>query len=193
MPRTLHLASASPRRRAILTSLGLEFTVAGMDVDESRLSSEEPEAMVVRLALTKAVAAGRIADVVIGADTSVVVGGRILGKPQSQADALDMLATLSGTTHRVLTGIAVVSETGQTTALSCSKVRFRDIDPAEATEYWHSGEPRDKAGAYAIQGLGGMFVAGLSGSYSGVVGLPVFETVALLGEAGIDVLRRVRV
>ena len=191
-PPTLHLASSSPRRREILTALGLEFSHAPVDVDERRLEREPPEEMVVRLAVAKAAAADSAGRVVIGADTAVVLGARVLGKPRSEADALDMLAALSGQAHQVMTGVAVVSAAGTATALSRSEVRFRDIDPAEAAEYWQSGEPRDKAGAYAIQGKGGVFVAGLRGSYSGVVGLPVYETAELLAAAGIDVLRGVR-
>ena len=196
MPPKLHLASGSPRRREILTALGLDFTHAAVDLDERRLEREPPEEMVVRLAAAKAAAAkgaGRVAGrVVIGADTAVVLGSRVLGKPRSEDDALAMLAALSGKAHQVMTGVAVVSAGGTATALSRSEVRFRDIDPAEAAEYWQSGEPRDKAGAYGIQGKGGIFVAGLRGSYSGVVGLPVFETAELLSAAGIDVLRGVR-
>ena len=196
MPPKLHLASGSPRRREILTALGLDFTHAAVDLDERRLEREPPEEMVVRLAAAKAAAAkgaGRVAGrVVIGADTAVVLGSRVLGKPRSEDDALAMLAALSGKAHQVMTGVAVVSAGGTATALSRSEVRFRDIDPAEAAEYWQSGEPRDKAGAYGIQGKGGIFVAGLRGSYSNVVGLPVFETAELLSAAGIDVLRGVR-
>ena len=185
----LHLASSSPRRRQILEALGLEFTAAGADVDETPVAGEPAEAMVLRLAEAKARAGGRdAATVVIGADTAVVLDGAMFGKPRNRADALAMLAALSGRRHRVLTGVAVKSPQGITSVLSTSEVEFREIDPDEAQAYWQSGEPADKAGAYAVQGLGGVFVSSIAGSYSGIVGLPVFETTALLKRAGIDVM-----
>jgi septum formation protein len=147
--------------------------------------------MAVRLAVAKAQAAvanGRSEQVVLAADTVVTLADIVFGKPESRDDALQMLEALSGTTHRVLTGVAVIHLGEVRTAVSESVVRFREISPDEASLYWQSGEPRDKAGAYAIQGKGGMFVAAISGSYSGIVGLPVFETTRLLGQAGIEVL-----
>jgi septum formation protein len=126
---------------------------------------------------------------VVGADTVVVLGSEILGKPPSSGDALAMLAHLSGRAHRVLSGVAVLSGGRILTALSCSTVQFREISPAEAAAYCATGESEGKAGAYAIQGLGGVFVESLTGSYSGVVGLPVFETVELLRRAGFDIWR----
>ena len=193
-PPKLHLASASPRRRDILTALGLTFTYAGVDADESRLAEETPAQMVVRLAALKARAASEPGEgrVILGADTAVALGDRIFDKPADEAEAVDILLQLSGRSHEVLTGVAVQSDNRVETLLSCSKVRFRDIDPAEASDYWHSGEPADKAGGYAIQGLGAVFVAELQGSYSGVVGLPVFETAAALGRAGVAVLGTAR-
>jgi septum formation protein len=173
--------------------LGLDYTYGGVHADESRLDGESAEDMVLRLAQAKAAqaAADRAADdVLIGADTAVVVAGRILGKPRDKADALQMLAALSGRRHRVLTGIAVRRATLEETALSCTEVRFREIHPDEAELYWQSGEPAGKAGAYAVQGMGGIFVSHLAGSYSGVVGLPVYETAGLLQKAGIFVLPR---
>lgn len=185
----LHLASSSPRRKQILEALGLEFTAAGADVDETPVAGEPAEAMVLRLAEAKARAGGRdAATVVIGADTAVVLDGAMFGKPRNRADALAMLAALSGRRHRVLTGVAVKSPQGIASILSTSEVEFREIDPDEAQAYWQSGEPADKAGAYAVQGLGGVFVSSIAGSYSGIVGLPVFETTALLKRAGIDVM-----
>jgi septum formation protein len=184
----LHLASSSPRRQEILAALGLVFSFGGVDVDEQRLPGESPEAMVLRLAAAKARVATDGSRVTLGADTAVVLGEDIFGKPRNRDDALQMLDRLSGRTHKVLTGVALYSEQGLRAALSVSEVRFREIGSDEALAYWQSGEPCDKAGAYAIQGLGGAFVETLSGSYSGVVGLPVFETVQLLREAGIRVL-----
>jgi len=186
---TLHLASSSPRRKEILAALGLTFTSGGVDVDERRLEGESAETMVVRLAEAKAraVEIDELA-IVLGADTAVVLGDEVFGKPESREAALKTLARLSGNTHRVLTGVALYSAHGVRTALSSTEVRFREIGPDEALAYWQSGEPCDKAGAYAIQGLGGVFVEAISGSYSGVVGLPVFETARMLREAGLRVL-----
>lgn len=186
---SLHLASTSPRRSEILTALGLNFTVGGVAVDEQRQPGEAPDAMVLRLARAKAAAVQRkSAQVVLGADTAVVLDGDVLGKPRDCDDAVNMLARLSGRTHAVLTGVALSTEQGLRTILSTTEVRFREIRPDEALLYWQSGEPCDKAGAYAIQGRGGVFVEAISGSYSGVVGLPVFETVQLLHDVGIQVL-----
>ena len=189
----LHLASSSPRRVAILQRMGLAFTSRGVDVDETPLSGESAEAMVLRLAEKKAKAADCAADVVvIGADTAVVLDGVVFGKPTDRNDALGMLGRLSGRSHEVLTGIAVLSGDTLRTAVSLTNVTFREIDPDEALEYWQSGEPQDKAGAYAIQGGAGDFVVAVEGSYSGVVGLPVFEIARLLQLAGINIPAEVK-
>lgn len=185
----LYLASSSPRREEILGALGLEFTVVSNEVDETPVDGESPSGMVLRLARAKALAVDVEAPaVVIGADTAVVVDDVALGKPGNEEDAIMMLLRLSGRVHSVLTGVAVSSPGGVQTILSTSTVRFRDIRQDEARAYWQSGEPCDKAGAYAIQGIGGIFVEKIEGSYSGVVGLPVFETVDLLNNAGVRVL-----
>lgn len=188
---SLHLASASPRRAEILDALGLSYSAGGVDLDEQQLAGESPDSMVLRLASQKA-AAARVTHTmpVLAADTAVIVDDAVFGKPRDQDDALAMLARLSGRSHQVMTGVAMIWDGGQRTALSASNVFFRQIDPDEALAYWHSGEPCGKAGAYAIQGLGGVFVESVEGSYSGVVGLPVFETAELLAEAGIDVIKR---
>jgi len=186
-----HLASSSPRRAAILDALGAAYTMAGMDIDEQRLPGETADAMVLRLAAGKAAAAGKLhANAVLAADTAVVVDDEIFGKPVDQEDAMLMLARLSGRSHQVMTGVAVRWGDTERVILSTTEVRFREISPDEALAYWQSGEPRGKAGAYAIQGLAGLFVEQISGSYSGVVGLPVYETATLLAEAGIDLLKR---
>ena len=184
----LHLASSSPRRQEILRALGVEFTVQGVDIEEVRLPGEPADQMVVRLASAKA-AAARVDNrrLVIGSDTAVVVDGDVLGKPRDQEDALAMLLQLSGRRHSVLTGVAIRARDRVRTALSTTSVLFREISRDEALAYWQSGEPRDKAGAYAIQGRGGAFVVGINGSYSGVVGLPVFETLQLLHDEGISI------
>jgi septum formation protein len=185
----LHLASTSPRRREILAALNLDFTVVHVDVDETPCAGESPGDMVLRLAVAKVEAAPIGPEHrVLGADTAVVINGRALGKPVDEADCLAMLAALSGRRHEVVTGVALSGPDGTRTALSETDVYFREIRRDEALAYWQSGEPCDKAGAYAIQGLGGAFVERIEGSYSGVVGLPVFETVALLNEAGFDLM-----
>jgi len=190
MPKpTLILASASPRRRDILAALGLEFEVLAADIEEARQPGETPAAMVLRLARDKAEAAGPLpGQIVIGADTAVVLDDTILGKPRDEVDAIGMLQRLAGRRHRVLTGVAVLAAGQAYTAVSETAVDFRQIGRDEALNYWQSGEPRGKAGAYAIQGCGGVFVERIEGSYSGVVGLPVFETARLLRRAGLEIL-----
>ncbi len=186
----IHLASASPRRKEILAAIGVAFTAAGVDIDESRYDDEPVADMVIRLAAAKAAIARTDLDLsvpVIGADTAVAIDDRVLGKPGSQQEALEMLACLSGRAHKVVTGVALDHAAKVNTATSVTEVRFREISPDEAEAYWQSGEPQDKAGAYAVQGIGGIFVESISGSYSGVVGLPVFETAALLANAGLAV------
>jgi len=188
--KQLFLASGSPRRRELLTQIGVPFTAVSADIDETPLTEESPSAYVERLARGKAMA-GRdvvVADAdfcVLGADTAVVLDGKILGKPVDEADACAMLMMLSGNEHQVLTAIAVLDGERCESRVITSRVRFRQISRDEAAAYWASGEPRDKAGGYGIQGLGAVFVAGLNGSYSAVVGLPLCETAELLGHFGI--------
>ena len=190
-PPALHLASTSPRRREILSALQLKFSVGHVDVDETPKVGEAPADMALRLARAKAEAGiAGACDLILAADTVVAVDGRSLGKPADERDCLDMLDALSGRSHKVLTGVALRGPDGTITALSATDVYFREISRDEALAYWQSGEPADKAGAYAIQGLGGVFVERIEGSYSGVVGLPVFETVTLLREAGLDVMTK---
>jgi septum formation protein len=187
MNSQIHLASTSPRRREILETLGIEFNVVPVETDESPLQGETPGEMVLRLAIAKADAAN-YGEFVLAADTIVVLGDRVLGKPRDVDEAIEMLLALSGRTHAVMTGVALKTPTETRSVLSTTDVQFREIGRDEAYCYWQSGEPCDKAGAYGIQGLGGMFVKGIEGSYSGVMGLPVFETVELLKSAGLDVL-----
>ena len=190
-PLAIALASSSPRRRDILTALGLEFTVVAVEVDETQLGGETADDMVVRLAVAKAEAASSSRqDIVIAADTAVVIDDESLGKPADRDDCLAMLARLAGRRHTVFTGVALHCGHESHTAVSATNVYFRDISRDEALAYWQSGEPRDKAGAYAIQGLGGVFVERIEGSYSGVVGLPVFETAELLRRVGFDLVTR---
>lgn len=187
-----YLASASPRRKQLLEQLGLRFEVVTADVDESPKAGEAPQDYVLRVAGLKARAAvaklGGPSLPVLAADTTVVLEGSILGKPEGRDDAIRMLTRLGGRQHQVLSAVALWNRGTLDTVLSESRVRFRSIDSQEAAAYWDSGEPRDKAGAYGIQGMGAMFVESLEGSYSGVMGLPLFETAALLGKAGVRVL-----
>ena len=186
----LYLASGSPRRRELLTQIAVPFLTQIAPIDENALPGESPIAYVERLALSKAqaglAALSDTADaVVLGADTAVVLNGRILGKPTDRADALATLSDLSGRTHEVLTAVALVSRERQASRVVTSQVTFRALSQAEIEAYWASGEPQDKAGCYGIQGLAAVFVSQLQGSYSAVVGLPLCETAALLAEFAI--------
>lgn len=185
------LASASPRRRELLQQIGVEFTVTPADIDETVRPGESPAAYVLRMATTKArrgyarLPAGvDRRRLVLGADTAVVLDEKILGKPRDRADAEYMLACLSGRTHRVLSAVAVTDGERLESRLSETEVTFRQLRPGESTAYWNSGEPHDKAGAYAIQGRGALLVRELRGSYTGVVGLPLYETAELLEQFG---------
>jgi septum formation protein len=188
-PPKLHLASTSPRRREILQSRGVVFEIGMVATDESPLPGESARELVLRLAVAKAEAAAG-AEYALGSDTVVVLDEHILGKPADADEAIDMLLALAGRSHSVITGVALKTPQGTRTVLSTTDVQFREIDRDEAIRYWQSGEPADKAGGYGIQGLGGMFVQAINGSYSGVMGLPVFETVELLKSAGIEVLAK---
>ena len=188
----VYLASASPRRRQLLSQIGVSFQLVSVDVDESIAAGESAQRYVVRVAEAKAAAglawraaAGRPHRPVLGADTAVVAGDTILGKPLDCGDAQRMLGLLSASTHEVLTAVALATDDGVRSRLSRSEVTFRDITPEEARDYWNTGESGDKAGGYAIQGYGAVFVSGLRGSYSGVMGLPLFETAQMLRAAGV--------
>lgn len=190
MTPPLFLASTSPRRRELLAQLGLDFHVLRVDVDESTRAGETPADYVLRLAREKAAAGLAQAGegVVIAADTTVVLGETVLGKPASLDEALAMWRALSGREHVVLTGVAVGDGDRLEAQVVGTRLRFRAISEAEMRAYWASGEPCDKAGGYAIQGLGAVFVTGIDGSYSNVVGLPLAETAAMLGAFGIRIL-----
>ncbi len=185
----LHLASSSARRVEILQAMGLRFTAEGVNIDESPTPGESASDMASRLAEAKArKAATRHSGLILGSDTVVVLGDRFFGKPESKEDALDMLSCLSGRCHEVLTAIALIKGAEMLCDRSVTRVCFREIPAGEAHRYWQSGEPAGKAGAYAIQGRGGIFVESITGSYSGVVGLPVYQTARLLQRAGMQVL-----
>jgi len=185
----LFLASASPRRRELLTQIGVPFELLSITLDETPLPAERPEAYVQRLAREKALAGWAAVNddsaAVLGADTTVVIDERILGKPADRAEGLLMLESLSDREHHVLTAVALATRDACEVRLVTSRVRFRRIERAETEAYWASGEPCDKAGGYAIQGWGAVFVAELRGSYSAVVGLPLCETAQLLDQAEI--------
>jgi septum formation protein len=185
------LASRSPRRRALLEQIGVQYRLLGDGaadaVDESVHAGETPEAYVKRVTRAKAeggwsrlAAAGLAPAPVLAADTAVVVDQRILGKPANRGEAVRMLGLLSGRTHEVLTGVALCGASHFDYALSRSRVRFRPLDDAEIRAYLATGEADDKAGAYAIQGRAAQFVVALEGSYSGVMGLPLYETAQLI-------------
>jgi len=184
----LCLASASPRRRELLAQLGVPHVLSVPDIDEAVLAGESAADYVVRMARAKA----RIAHPhgaglpVLAADTTVLIDERICGKPVDAEEGIAMLLALSGRSHEVLTAVALAAAGEVHHRLSRSEVRFRHVSLAEAIAYWNTGEPRDKAGGYAVQGHGAVFVEYLSGSYSGVMGLPLFETAELLAGAGVS-------
>lgn len=185
---TLVLASTSPRRRELLSRLGLGYEVEPSQVEEREPEmGEDPEAYAASLAREKAlaVASRRPNDVVLAADTVVAVGGQILGKPADETDALRMLRLLRGRTHTVVTGVVVVCDDRVSTGTSTARVRMRNAPDGELRAYVAGGEPMDKAGAYAVQGLGGQFVEDVIGCYNAVVGLPLRLTVDLIGQCGI--------
>ena len=185
------LASQSPRRAELLEQIGICFEVIRVDVPELLQAEESPSEFVQRLALDKA-RAGWLASTmtcpVLGSDTIVVLDGEILGKPVSKDDAEAMLARLSGRTHRVMTAVAVVKGEQEGLRLSTSEVSFRETTEAERKAYISTGESSDKAGGYAVQGQAAVFIDKLQGSYSGVMGLPLFETAELFKEFAIDVI-----
>jgi septum formation protein len=183
--RLIFLASASPRRGELLRQIGVAHEVRPVDIDESPVPGEKPAHYALRLAEAKArVLWGRLSAVerrpVLAADTTVALDDAILGKPTDRADAAAMLARLSGREHEVHTAVALLHEDGADSRLSTSRVAFRTLSAAEIDWYWNTGEPADKAGAYAVQGRAATFIRHLSGSYSGVMGLPLYETWELL-------------
>ncbi|WP_231623588.1 Maf family protein [Nitrosospira briensis] len=198
----IYLASRSPRRRELLKQIGVNFGTLllreaaprGADMAEVVLSGEAPADYTRRIAVAKAemgrarLLERRLTELpVLAADTAVVLGERIFGKPENVADAKEMLRALSGQTHQVLTAVAVAAQNGIQVSMSRSVVRFRDISEHEIQCYLSVGEALDKAGGYAIQGMAAVFIAEISGSYSGVMGLPLFETAQLLQESGVEI------
>jgi len=191
MTAQIILASASPRRKELLDQIQVAYRVYPVDLDETPLPNEMPLDYVQRLAAEKSAACvAQLGDnlPVLAADTAVVMDGLIMGKPKDRDDALTMLRLLSGKMHRVYSAVSLRGrEHGQ--AVSITEVTFRSLTECEIEAYWQSGEPADKAGSYAIQGLGGVFVESINGSFSGVVGLPLFETAELLSRQGIGLFK----
>ena len=182
----INLASQSPRRAELLEQVGVEFRTAPADIDETVHADERAADYVERVATAKAraVHTAHPGYPVLAADTAVVLDQAILSKPRDRDDALDMLRRLSGRTHEVLTGVAVQAA-GLAYRLNVSRVSFRELSEREAAAYWATGEPSDKAGAYAVQGLAAVFIERIEGSYSGIMGLPLFETMQLLNAVGV--------
>jgi septum formation protein len=183
----IYLASASPRRQELLRQLGVDFEVVPSNLDEVPLPGERPADYVARVSRAKAehVARrlreqGKAMHPVLGADTEVVLDGAILGKPRDRGHGLDMLRQLSGRTHDVLSGVCVLQDGREHAALNVSRVTFRPLTDVDIAAYWDTGEPADKAGAYAIQGRAAAFIERLEGSYSGVMGLPLYELAGIL-------------
>ncbi len=186
----LVLASASPRRAELLHQIGVEFDICAVDIDETPWVNEKPKDYVKRVALEKARAAHALSAnqklLTLGADTSVIIDGRILGKPSSENDAIGMLQKLSGVTHSVLTAVALIGK-DEACTINESRVTFRVLSEQDMYRYWATGEPVGKAGSYAIQGKAAQFISHLEGSFSGVMGLPLYETAQLLTKQGFDV------
>ena len=187
--KCLYLASRSVRRKQLLRQIGVDFACRVAAVDEAVLDGEKPAVYVERLAIEKARdvagSVGQENSAVLAADTTVVLGGRIFGKPANREDALEMLQALSGKGHQVFTAVAMAVDGKTDTRLSVSEVTIRPLSEALIERYWQTGEPAGKAGGYAIQGYAAGFIKSLTGSYSGVMGLPLYETVELLEQAGI--------
>jgi septum formation protein len=184
----IYLASASPRRSALLDQIGVAHRVQPVDVDETARSGEPPAEYVRRLAVLKAETlwqklAAPQRQPVLGADTAVVLDDQILGKPCDENDCVRMLTLLSGRTHQVFTAVALRASTCQS-RVNVSEVTFRELADEEIRRYWRSGEPADKAGGYAVQGRAALFIERIAGSYSGIMGLPLFETGELLTAIG---------
>jgi septum formation protein len=197
----IYLASKSPRRRELLRQIGVQYELLMMreqsprvDVDEAPLRDESAHAYVQRIVLLKAAAATKVMRerrlpprLILSADTTVTIDGEVLGKPVDRDDAVRMLKRLSGQSHQVLTAIAVTGDRELKHILSTSFVTFAQLNDDEIKRYVDSGEPMDKAGGYAVQGMAAKFISKLSGSYSGVMGLPLYETATLLRQCGLQI------
>lgn len=190
MDAQIILASSSPRRRELLTQLAVSYSVKEVDVDETPLTGELPLEYVQRVAALKSAACVRLNHTrlpVLAADTAVILDNHIMGKPKNQREAAQMLRRLSGKTHQVYSAISFRGKQ-HWQVVNITDVSFRNIQPAEMTAYWQTTEPCDKAGGYAIQGLGSIFIESITGSFSAVMGLPLFETAEILAKQGINIL-----
>lgn len=185
----LVLASSSPRRAALLRQMGISFQTCPVSIDESAIENEDPELYVRRLAQSKAAEVQPASIPVLGADTTVVLDGQILGKPLDKGDAQSMLQNLSGNTHQVITAVSICDSSNSEVLTATSTVTFRKISDNEISNYMKTGEPFDKAGSYAIQGIGAIFVEGIVGQPSTVIGLPLLETEQLLRMFNIETWR----
>ncbi|QGX60394.1 Maf family protein [Alteromonas mediterranea] len=194
MTKSVVLASASPRRTALLKQMNIAHTIQPADIDESPRPNETPLSLVSRLAAEKGQAVKAklsskqtLTDdtVILASDTLIAFNGQSVGKPENKADAKRILTMLSGNTHEVLTAISVLNNTRQQTQVITTSVTFAALTDEQITAYWETGEPADKAGSYAIQGIGGEFVVSINGSASAVIGLPLYETRQLLNEFGV--------
>ena len=188
----IYLASGSPRRQELLHQMGVSFIVIPQFVKEVHKPGESPEEFVTRLAVQKA-ADGLSRQTnrripVLGSDTAVVLDGKILGKPGSREQAIEMLLSLSAHTHQVMTAVALKNEQKTEVVISVSEVSFSKLSREMCENYWHTGEPADKAGSYGIQGKGALFISNINGSYSAVMGLPIFEAGTILNKFGIKIL-----
>jgi septum formation protein len=190
MSARIVLASASPRRKSLLEQINIQAVIRPVDLDETPIAGETPLAYVQRIALEKAIICASVSQEklpVLAADTAVVHADEIFGKPLNQAEGVRMLKRLSGRTHKVYSAVCLLGK-AQRVAVSITKVTFRPITEQEIFCYWQTGEPADKAGGYAIQGMAAAFIKTITGSYSGVMGLPLFETADLLAKEGINLL-----
>ena len=183
------LASASPRRAELLDQIGINYEVQIADIDENSLPNESAEALVQRLAIEKSKAVISNNLPVLGSDTLGVLNGNLLVKPRDFEHAHEMLSQMSGNWHEILSAVAITYRGKTQVRLNKNTVLFRALTNDEIKAYWDTGEPQDKAGAYAVQGIGASFIQRIEGSYSGIMGLPLFETSQLLSELGINVLR----
>jgi len=188
----LILASSSPRRRELLDQIQVSYKALPVNIDESLIPGEPAEQLVKRLATEKAEAGYEKNPhcIVLGSDTIVVIGSTILGKPENKTQGIEMLSLLSGNTHYVMTAVAVHSSHYKACITSVSEVEFVELTTQQIEAYWETGEPEDKAGAYGVQGIAAQFIKKINGSYSGIMGLPLFETAQLLEKSGIKTLAR---
>jgi len=193
----IYLASSSPRRQQLLDQIKVRYLLLAPQIKETPRPQESPVDYALRIAIEKARAGWKLQQEaipskpylpILGADTVVTSNNTIFGKPENREDGLNMLEQLSGKSHDVISAIALITRTKEYTAICTSSVTFRHTTPEEREQYWSSGESGDKAGSYAIQGIGAVFISNISGSYSGVMGLPLFETAKILQESGICVL-----